>query len=226
MSSFLEKLQRGMAAQNPDEETKTEGGGENQVFGEGAPQENAVFAAYKTGTGAKKGVPPLTQKDPAKKIITAENIDQATAALETPAPKTKAAPTGKKNKKTMAKKIITAQEEADREWLNDEGRLAVNVYQTENDLVLQAAIAGVKADDMEVIIEDEMVVIKGDRQNPLPEDGDYFIEECYWGPFSRKIILPLEVDSGRADASMKDGILTIRLPKIQREKKKKLLVKE
>lgn len=126
----------------------------------------------------------------------------------------------------MAKKIITAQEEADREWLNDEGRLAVNVYQTENDLVLQAAIAGVKADDMEVIIEDEMVVIKGDRQNPLPEDGDYFIEECYWGPFSRKIIMPLEVDSGRADASMKDGILTIRLPKIQREKKKKLLVKE
>ena len=215
-----------MAAQTPDEETKTEGGGENQIFGESAPQETAVFAAYKTGTGTKKGVPPLAQKDPAKKIITAENIDQATAALETPAPKKKAAPTTQKTKKNMTKKIITAQEEADREWLSDEGRLAVNVYQTENDLVLQAAIAGVKADDMEVIIEDEMVVIKGDRQNPLQEDGDYFIEECYWGPFSRKIILPLEVDSGRADASMKDGILTIRLPKIQREKKKKLLVKE
>ena len=215
-----------MAAQTPDKEIKTEGGGENQIFGENAAQENAVFMAYKTGTETKKGIPPLAQKDPAKKIITAENIDQATAALETPAPKKKAAPTTQKTKKNMTKKIITAQEEADREWLSDEGRLAVNVYQTENDLVLQAAIAGVKADDMEVIIEDEMVVIKGDRQNPLQEDGDYFIEECYWGPFSRKIILPLEVDSGRADASMKDGILTIRLPKIQREKKKKLLVKE
>ena len=61
---------------------------------------------------------------------------------------------------------------------------------------------------------------------PLDEDGDYFIEECYWGPFSRKIILPVEVDSSRADAAMKDGVLTVRIPKIQREKKKKLTIKE
>jgi len=226
MSSFLEKLQRGMAAKNPNANDQT-GGDEIQIYGDNPPQDdNAAFAAYKAKAGAKRGIPSLDQKDPAKKIITAENIDQATAAPETPAAKTKAIPAAKKTKKNMANKKILAQEQADSEWLNNEGRLAVNVYQTENDLVLQSAIAGVRADDMEVIIEDEVVIIKGDRQNPLQESGDYFIEECYWGPFSRKIILPLEVDSGRADAAMKDGILTIRLPKIQREKKKKLLVKE
>jgi len=172
----------------------------------------------------KKGIPSFEEKDPAKKIITNENIDEMTVPPEEPAPKKK--PSAEKNKKAMPNKKISAQEAADREWLDDEGRLAVNVYQTENDLVAQAAIAGVKADDVEVVIEDDVIVIKGERPNPLAEDGDYFIEECYWGPFSRKIILPVEVDSSRADAAMKDGVLTVRIPKIQREKKKKLTIKE
>jgi len=117
------------------------------------------------------------------------------------------------------------QTETDSEWLSNEGQLAVDVYQTESDLVVQAAIAGIKVEDLDVLIEDEVITIKGTRPNPLQENGDYFIEECYWGVFSRKIILPVEVDSSRADATMKEGILTIRIPKVQREKKKKLIVK-
>jgi len=125
--------------------------------------------------------------------------------------------------KNMTKK--PTQTETDSEWLSNEGQLAVDVYQTESDLVVQAAIAGIKVEDLDVLIEDEVITIKGTRPNPLQENGDYFIEECYWGVFSRKIILPVEVDSSRADATMKEGILTIRIPKVQREKKKKLIVK-
>jgi len=220
MSSFLEKLRRGTVAQNQNTDNETEASPEETILGEGLPPEGvATFAAYKTKPAAtKKKVPSLEENGPSKRSITAENIDELTAPPEEPAPKKK--PATEKNKKAMPNKKISAQEAADREWLNGEGRLAVNVYQTENDLVAQAAIAGIKADDVEVVIEDDVIVIKGERPNPLDEDGDYFIEECYWGPFSRKIILPVEVDSSRADAAMKDGVLTVRIPKIQREKKK------
>lgn len=222
--SFLEKLQRGMAPQASDSiaDDKPE---EGQIFGDIPPEGVAEFAAYKTKAAAKKrGVPSLDERDPAKRIITAENFDEA-AAPDDNANKS-AKKTALKPKKTMPNKKISAQEQADREWMPHEGQLAVSVYQTETDLVIQAAIAGVKSEDLEVVIEDDVVIVKGDRANPLSEDGDYFIEECHWGPFSRKIIMPVEVDSGRADAALKDGILTIRLPKIQREKKKKLLIKE
>jgi len=227
MSSFLEKLRRSAAAQNQGAAGETEAPSEGAIFDQDLPPEGAAaFAAYKTKAAAAKktGIPSLGEKDPSKRIITAENIDEITALPEEPAAKKK--PATSKNKKNMPNKKTLAPEAADGEWLDGEGRLAVNVYQTENDLVAQAAIAGVKADDIEVVIEDDVIVIKGERPNPLDEDGDYFIEECYWGPFSRKIILPVEVDSSRADAAMKDGVLTVRIPKIQREKKKKLLVKE
>ena len=69
--------------------------------------------------------------------------------------------------------------------------------------------------------------IKGAREKPIEESStNYFYQECYWGPFSREIILPCEVDPSRVEATMKEGILTIRIPKIEREKKRKILVKE
>jgi len=114
-----------------------------------------------------------------------------------------------------------------KDWLESEGQLAVDVFQTESDLVVLAAIAGMKVEDLDVIIEEEIITIKGARKNPFLEKlTGSFIEECYWGPFSRKIILPLDADSGRADASMKDGILTIRIPKISRDKKRKVSIRE
>ena len=106
-----------------------------------------------------------------------------------------------------------------------EGQLAIDVYQTENDLVIQSAIAGVKPDTLDISMEKDMINIKGSRQKPFEENGDYFSQECFWGPFSREIILPADVDPNRAEATMKDGILTIRIPKILREKKRKIVVK-
>jgi len=113
-----------------------------------------------------------------------------------------------------------------KEWLDSEGQLAVDVYQTDEELIIQAAIAGIKTEDLDVLIEEEILTIKGKRDNPCrPDAADYFIQECYWGAFSRKLILPVEVDASRCDATMKEGILTIHLPKIQREKKKKITIK-
>jgi HSP20 family protein len=106
-----------------------------------------------------------------------------------------------------------------------EGQLAIDVYQTENDLVIQSAIAGVKPEILDISMEKDVINIKGSRQRPFEENGDYFSQECFWGPFSREIILPADVDPNRAEATMKDGILTIRIPKILREKKRKIVVR-
>lgn len=106
-----------------------------------------------------------------------------------------------------------------------EGELTVDIYQTENDLVVQSAVAGVKPENLDISIERDILTIKGSRENPFEGGGDYFTQECYWGPFSREIILPVEVDPNRTEAIMEEGILTIRIPKILREKKRKITVK-
>jgi HSP20 family protein len=107
-----------------------------------------------------------------------------------------------------------------------EGQLAIDVYQTKNELVIQSAIAGVKPENLDISIEGDVITIRGDREKPPEEEGNYFAQECYWGLFSREIILPVEVDPGRVEATMKEGILTIRIPKILRERKRKISVKE
>lgn len=107
-----------------------------------------------------------------------------------------------------------------------EGQLAVDVYQTETDLIIQSAIAGVKPEDLDITIESDTVSIKGTRKEPFAnEEKNYFYQECYWGPFSREIILPEETDPSRAEATMKEGILIIKIPKIERKRKRKLEVK-
>lgn len=110
-------------------------------------------------------------------------------------------------------------------WFESEGQLAIDVYQTETELVIQSAIAGVKPEDLDISIERDVLTIRGNRQKPFEENGDYFTQECYWGPFSRKVVLPVEIDPDRTEATMKDGILTIRLPKLLREKLRQIKVK-
>lgn len=119
--------------------------------------------------------------------------------------------------------------EGEKKWAifnkDQEGQLALDVYQTEDFLVLQSAIAGVKPESLDIVIEGDMVAIKGNREKPEEKgDRNYFYQECFWGPFSRQIVLSVEVDPGRAEATLKEGILTIRLPKIERDKKRKLVV--
>ncbi len=109
-------------------------------------------------------------------------------------------------------------EKRERGWSDDYGgQLAVDVYQTKAAIVIRAAIAGVQAEDIDISVNNDMVTIKGARQ--LDDDIDasnYLYQECYWGGFSRTIILPVEVKADKVAASMKNGILRVTLPKLDR----------
>ncbi len=106
-----------------------------------------------------------------------------------------------------------------------EGQLTIDVFQTEDDVVIQSTIAGVSDKDLDISVTNDMVSIKGTR---MPEQkvksSNYYYQELYWGPFSRSIILPVDVDADSAKASMKNGILTIRLPKLDKIRTKKIRI--
>jgi HSP20 family protein len=108
----------------------------------------------------------------------------------------------------------------------EEGQLTIDVYQTDDDIVIKSAVAGVEEKDLDITINNDMVTIRGRRE---PEEKvksqDYYYQECYWGAFSRSVILPTEIEADKANASLKNGILTIRLPKITRTRTKKVKVK-
>ena len=108
------------------------------------------------------------------------------------------------------------------EWLaqSDEGRLAVDVYETDSEIMVQAAIAGVEPEDLEVFVHNDMLTVRGKRIQQTEVSSDkYLTRECHWGAFSRSIILPVEVDAERIAATLKNGILTVRMPKIKRSKR-------
>jgi len=107
-----------------------------------------------------------------------------------------------------------------------EGQLAVDVYQTPEEIILKAPIAGVKPEELEISITDEIINIKGERKDAETVTRDnYFAQECYWGSFSRSFVLPIPVDSEKSNASLKNGILTIRLPKQEKTKTKTIEIK-
>jgi HSP20 family protein len=107
-----------------------------------------------------------------------------------------------------------------------EGALTIDVYQTDNDIVIVSTIAGVTAKDLDVSITNDMVTISGERKNLVKvKQENYFYQECYWGPFSRSVILPIDVDAEKSGAELKDGVLTITLPKSEKVKIKKIPVK-
>src|SRR3990167_1509591 len=109
----------------------------------------------------------------------------------------------------------------------EEGQLAIDVYETEDDIVVQSTIGGIKAEDLDISIEDDMVTIRGSRENKIEKEGKkYFYQECYWGAFMRKLILPEEVDASKSKAVIKEGILTLSMPKIHRKTKKKITVEQ
>ena len=107
-----------------------------------------------------------------------------------------------------------------------EGALTIDVYQTDNDIVIVSTIAGVTSKDLDVSITNDMVTISGERKNQVKvKQENYFYQECYWGPFSRSVILPIDVDAEKSAAELKDGVLTITLPKSEKVKIKKIPIK-
>ena len=112
------------------------------------------------------------------------------------------------------------------EPIEEIGELSVDVYQTDNDIIIQAMIAGVRPEDLNVSITREMVTLEGRRhkQNEVESNG-YFMKELYWGAFARKILLPCEVEPSEAEAYEKNGLLTLKMPKIDKERTQKIKVR-
>jgi len=107
-----------------------------------------------------------------------------------------------------------------------EGQLPVDVYQTGNEIIIRAFVAGVRADELNVSISRDMVVIEGSREEreQIPE-SDYFTRELFWGSFSRTILLPQEIDVENSVASAKDGLLSLILPKHDKARQTKIKVR-
>ena len=136
--------------------------------------------------------------------------------------KSKKSSSEKNNKKVSFYKKPEEKED----WLAEsEGQLTIDVYQTPNEIVIKSTIAGVKPEDIDISMTNDMITIKGNRKKDEDaKEEDYYYQECYWGPFSRSVILPVDVEVDHAKAGMKNGILTIKLPKIERVKTKKISI--
>jgi len=107
-----------------------------------------------------------------------------------------------------------------------EGQLTIDVFQTDEDIVIKSTIAGVNPEDLDVSINNDMVTIKGERkfEEEVSEENFYY-QECYWGSFSRSVVLPVDVIAEKIEASLKNGILTIKLPKADTNRTKKIKVR-
>src|SRR3989338_10995987 len=109
---------------------------------------------------------------------------------------------------------------------NEEAELAVDVYQTGTDIIVQTFVAGVKPEDIELSIARDMITIAGHREESRTiDENNYFSNELYWGKFSRTISLPAEVEPEEVEATERHGLLTIRLKKVDKEKKNSIKVR-
>jgi HSP20 family protein len=110
--------------------------------------------------------------------------------------------------------------------MRGEAQLTVDVFQTPSEIVIRALVAGVKPDDIEISITRDMVTLRGKRvEQKDASDDDFVYRELYWGAFSRTVVLPAEIDVDMAEAEQKHGLLTIRLPKINKDRQTKLKVR-
>ena len=105
------------------------------------------------------------------------------------------------------------------------GQLAVDVYETEEKLVVKARTAGVNKEDLDVSISDGILTISGTLSSgDDSEVNNWHIQECYWGEFSRTVALPVAVKEEEVEAVLKDGVLTISFNKVKQEQAKKITI--
>lgn len=114
------------------------------------------------------------------------------------------------------------------EWDEEDavpGQLAVDVYETKEKLVVKARTAGVNKHDLDVSIADNTLSIRGTLSAGTEDDVEnYFVQECYWGEFSRSLALPVPVKEDEIEAVLKDGVLTISFTKVKQDTVKKIQV--
>ena len=116
------------------------------------------------------------------------------------------------------------------DWITDEydeGQLSIDVYQTPTAIIVKSTSAGVKPEDIDIAINNDMLTIRGKRSmEESIEEDNYLYRECYWGAFSRSIILPVEIKANKIDAFIENGVLTVKLPKAKTSKEISIKVKE
>jgi len=111
------------------------------------------------------------------------------------------------------------EEKSAEDWLPEEtqGQLSVDIYEDDDCLIIESMIAGVQAKDIDIITEPDLIVIRGTRSRIKQEKQDlnYYYQECFWGKFSRTLILPCPIKPNEVKANFKNGILKISLPKAE-----------
>ncbi len=130
---------------------------------------------------------------------------------------------------TVDETVDEPEENTEDEWLEDdfeEGQLSIDVFQDPKSLIIKSTIAGVKPEDIDISINNDMLTIRGKRemQEEIHEEN-YLYRECYWGSFSRSIILPVEIEADKIDASLENGVLTVVLPKAKNAQQISIKVK-
>lgn len=108
----------------------------------------------------------------------------------------------------------------------EDGELPIDVYQTDDEIIIQAFVAGVRPDELQIHITRDTLTVKGKRQSSTTiDEDDFFVRELYWGAFSRTVTLPAEVEPEEAEAVEKHGLVIIKLPKIDKQKRASIRVK-
>lgn len=121
--------------------------------------------------------------------------------------------------------VVATEETWDENEEEFPGQLAVDVYETEDKLVVKARTAGVNKEELDVSISDGILTISGTLSSGDDTDAiNWHIQECYWGEFNRTLALPVSVKEDEVEAVLKDGVLTISFNKIRQEQAKKIQV--
>lgn len=114
----------------------------------------------------------------------------------------------------------------DESWEDDEpmpGQLAVDVYETQDKLIVKARTAGVNKSDLDVSISDGILTISGTLSSGDDVEAiQWHMQECYWGEFNRTLALPVPVKEDEVEAVLKDGVLTIGFTKVKQEQARKI----
>jgi len=199
---------------------------EENFFKHGSTDDNdqtdkAISAEKSTGkTPKKKNLKNLSRRAPVSHSLVSPSSSRSGASR------------GGKADKLATKKITITEDQKEDSWeeasYNEEGELTIDVFQdSENNIIIKSTIAGVKPEDIDISINDDMLTIRGKRESEETIDEDnFYYKECYWGNFSRSIILPCDIKAHKITAKLKNGVLTVKLPKAKTEKKVAIKVVE
>jgi HSP20 family protein len=227
MSSYLENLKKGMELDEETQETPEETVelvSENIVeTDEGIQIEKVETPVKAKKKAAPKKKPVVKKKTTPKKKPSQKKKPELKKEEPLPEMVFEEPKALEKEKET----ILIASKKEDK-WTKPEGELAVDIYQTEKNIIIRSAIAGVKMTDISIVLEGDMLIIRGERKRPKDSEEikDSFCQECHWGAFSKKIILPVSIDEDHIDATIKDGILELKMKIINRSGQKEIKIKK